>query len=77
MIVSLRKWLQIGKFVVAFVIFAYVLFHLLQVMSVWIEPDYRYREPAGRAVKVFHDQVVDVESMNAKERLKFFYWYGE
>jgi hypothetical protein len=65
------------KFFMAFVIFAYVLFHLLQVVTAWIEPDYRYREPTGRAVKVFSDVGAREAEMSAKDRLKFFYWYGE
>jgi hypothetical protein len=65
------------KFLLAFVIFAYVLYHLLQVVTAWIEPDYRYREPAGKAVKVFSDMGAGDVQMSAKERLKFFYWYGE
>jgi hypothetical protein len=46
---------------------------------VWIQPMDPYREPMGRAIKVFHYE--EASSINEDwtwlDRLKFFYWFGE
>lgn len=77
MIVSLRRWMYLAKFLTAFLVLTYMLFHALQLLSGWIEPTQRYKEPNGRAVKVFQPGAADDASASMTERLKFFYWYGE
>lgn len=76
MIISFGKWLRRGKFVVLFVFFTYLLYYALMIVSQWIEPVQRYREPKGHAVKAFYQQG-SLEEMTMKERLRLFYWIGE
>ncbi len=65
------------KFLLLFVIFTFALYHFMVLVSSWLEPPQKYREPAGKAVKVFHHQISQVEKEPISERLKLFYWYGE
>jgi hypothetical protein len=50
---------------------------MLIAVTQWIEPTQRYKEPAGRAVKVFQDQVSISDQGSMRDRLKLFYWLGE
>jgi hypothetical protein len=82
MIFSLKRLLSGMKMVILFIIFTYFLYHLLGLVNNWIEPMNRYKEPNGRAVKVFQYERPSmdkgsVDSVDMVERLKFFYWYGE
>lgn len=77
MIFSFRKLKDQMKFVLVFVLFTYALYHLLVVVTQWIEPTHRYRQPTGKAVKVFQDHVTITEQGPMAERLKLFYWMGE
>jgi hypothetical protein len=78
MIVSVRKWLMRAKFAMLFVVLTAVAFSLFRLISAWIEPAQRYKEPTGKAVKVFEQRQSRYdEAGSALERLKLFYWYGE
>ncbi|BFH13247.1 YqzK family protein [Paenibacillus melissococcoides] len=78
MIVSLRKVLDRLKFVALFLLLTYAMAHLLGSVSDWISPVDKYREPQGKAVKVFQTEgMADMEPHTFKERLRLFYWLGE
>ncbi|HZG55407.1 DUF4227 family protein [Paenibacillus sp.] len=77
MIVPLKRWLHRLKFIVLFIALTYAIYHVFDVVTAWIEPD-KYREPGGRAVKVFrHEADAAPAYDSALERLRLFYWYGE
>lgn len=76
MIISLRKWLDRGKFVLLFLVMTFVLHQLFVWFSAWLEPTYRYRTPSHRAVKAFEDGG-GWDSSSWPDRLLFYYWYGE
>ncbi|WP_274364437.1 DUF4227 family protein [Paenibacillus thermotolerans] len=78
MILSFRRALERLKFLVLFAVFTYVLYHLFGYVSAWVGPD-KYREPEGKAVKAFNssDTVPGFDHETFKDRLRFFYWYGE
>ncbi len=76
MIVSLRKVMERGKFVILFIVLTFLLYHAFGIISAWIQPVERYREPKGRAVKVFQNGGFS-ENGSMADRLKLFYWYGE
>lgn len=47
-------------------------------LSDWIYPVDKYREPHGKAVKVFRwEDGLDKEHMTFTERLRLYYWLGE
>ncbi|WJH34262.1 DUF4227 family protein [Paenibacillus aurantius] len=77
MIVSVRKIAQRFKLILLFVALTVCLYQLLALAQPWIKPVDRYREPTGRAVKVFRDEAVREEQLTMGERLKRFYWYGQ
>jgi hypothetical protein len=77
MIFYVRNWLLKGKFVLIFVILTCTLYQLLMVVTQWIEPKDRYKEPVGRSVKVFQNHVSLMDQGPMGERLKLFYWLGE
>jgi hypothetical protein len=77
MVISLRKWMKRGKFLILFLVFTYLIFLLLNKISLWVEPEHRYNQPIGDAVKVtLQDGMYNGEN-SVKDRLRFFYWYGE
>ncbi|WP_248925340.1 DUF4227 family protein [Paenibacillus hamazuiensis] len=78
MVLYMRRWVQRVKFMLLFCVCTFVLYHLLLIFSEWVEPMQKYKEPSGRAVKVFqhqHASISDLGSMS--DRLRLFYWYGE
>jgi hypothetical protein len=77
MIFYVRNWLLRGKFVLVFVVLTYMLYHFLLVVTEWIQPAERYKEPFGKSVKVFHNHVSMTDRGPMGERLKLFYWLGE
>lgn len=77
MIVSLRKWIERVKFMLLFVVLTFVLYQLLAVLSTWMEPVHKYKQPTGSAVKVFKQDSGTMDAEGMAERLKLFYWYGE
>ncbi|UUZ79526.1 YqzK family protein [Paenibacillus sp. P26] len=78
MIFHLRKWKDRFRFVLLFAAFTFIIYHMLLLVSRWIEPVQKYKEPAGGAVKVFQDEQLTLrDSVSMGERLKLFYWIGE
>lgn len=75
--VHARRWFERLKFMVVFILFTYALYHMLMILTAWIEPGPRYKEPSGKAVKVFQDHVSLTDEGPMGERLKLFYWLGE
>lgn len=77
MIFSLRKVLERVKFIILFLIMTFLIYHLMNMVSGWIVPQYRYEEPSGRAIKAF--ELVDStrDTLTFRDRLRLFYWYGE
>ncbi|MDF2922055.1 MAG: hypothetical protein K0R57_969 [Paenibacillaceae bacterium] len=77
MILSLRKWIERAKFIALFVVLTFVLYQILAVLSSWMQPVHKYRQPVGRSVKVFQQEKGTMDAESISERLKLFYWYGE
>lgn len=77
MIVSFRKWWVRAKFVAVFVILTVLLYELLHMIGGWIEPAQRYKEPSGKAVKVFRQEEAGLVQDTMLNKLLFFYRYGE
>jgi hypothetical protein len=79
MIFSLRRMIEWIKLLILFILLSFVFYHLISWMVVWIQPIDPYREPMGRAIKVFHydDASSTVGEWHWIDRLKFFYWFGE
>lgn len=77
MIISLGKWINRAKIVVFFFVLTFVLYHVLQWVSDWLMPNHRFDEPGGQAVKASAMQAAAQGEAGFRERLRFFYWYGE
>ncbi|MCG7406345.1 YqzK family protein [Paenibacillus sp. ACRRX] len=78
MIVSVRRWAGRLRFVALFLVCTYAMVQILGIMSSWIAPVDKYKEPQGRAIKVFHsDPNIRMEPDTITERLRLFYWMGE
>jgi hypothetical protein len=78
MIISLRRWVEWGKFFLLFILLTLLFYQLIAFFGPLLEPKPRYREPSGRAVKVFAQMGTHPsEEMGIKERLLLFYWMGE
>ncbi|MCP1307190.1 DUF4227 family protein [Paenibacillus tyrfis] len=77
--VRARKWLGRFRFALLFVVFTFALYHMLLAVTRWLEPEPKYKEPAGRAVKAFqNDKTASVsDKIKMSERLKLFYRIGE
>lgn len=77
MVISLRKWIERFKFLILFLVLTYLIFLLLNKVSLWVEPEHKYNQPIGDAVKVtIHNDFYE-GGASVKDRLRFFYWYGE
>ncbi|MEI7024632.1 DUF4227 family protein [Paenibacillus sp. y28] len=77
MIFSVRKWWMRGKFVFMLLLLSFLLYHLFQFVSSWVEPMQRYKEPSGRAVKAFEPDGEPARPETVLDRLILFYWIGE
>ncbi|MGG6309679.1 DUF4227 family protein [Paenibacillus macerans] len=78
MVISLRKWLRSGKYLVLFVALAYTLYRALGMLDEYVFREDKYRVPEGSAVKVFHADIPGSGEMETMaDRLKLFFWYGE
>lgn len=75
---SIRKWMGRMRFMLLFLAFTFAMYHMLLMVTRFIEPMPKYKEPAGRAVKVFQNEHASIStSASMGERLKLFYWIGE
>jgi len=77
MVLSMRKWWARAKFIALFLVFTYVIYHVLHNLSSWIAPHHRFGEPSGHAVKAYAAEEAARDSAAFGDRLRFFYWYGE
>ncbi|NHN28801.1 DUF4227 family protein [Paenibacillus agricola] len=77
MILYVREWLVRGKFLLFFLVLTSILYQILLLVTQWIEPKERYKEPLGQSVKVFQNHVSLSDQAPMGERLKLFYWLGE
>lgn len=76
-IISLRKWVNRAKYVFVFLVLAFLLYHVFQLISDWLVPNHRFGRPDGEAVKASAVQAAADGGAGFRERLRFFYWYGE
>lgn len=79
MILQLRRLWEWTKLILLFIVFTLVGYALIGLVAGWLEPSYRFEEPAGRAIKVFsyEEPIHNMPQMRDWERLKLFYWIGE
>lgn len=76
MILHLRRMWDWVKLLLLFIVFTLIGYMLIGLLADWLKPSYRFKEPAGRAVKVFSVDSPPSE-VSDWERLKLFYWTGE
>ncbi len=77
MVVSARSWLRRLFFIVLLSFFTIAMYGGCRFIATWIAPDDPYRVPQGKALKVFNEERLHMDSTTFSERLKLFYWYGE
>ncbi|WP_018131895.1 DUF4227 family protein [Effusibacillus pohliae] len=74
----LLRWVQM---VVLVCLFSFVLFKMMEIVHVWMQPVDKYKQPKGNSLKVNGDFDLEqpVEDVTAAiiERLKMFYRLGE
>jgi hypothetical protein len=75
LIIVYRKWAERLRYLLLFILLSMFLYHMMAWVAPLIEPSQKYREPSGRAVKVFQSKVLGNEG-TFTERLRFFYWFG-
>ncbi|MBP1155171.1 MULTISPECIES: DUF4227 family protein [unclassified Paenibacillus] len=74
----IRKWMGRMRFLLLFVVFTFAMYHMLLMVTRFIEPMPKNTEPAGSAVKVFQSEnASESPKVSMGERLKLFYWIGE
>jgi hypothetical protein len=78
-IIQVKKLLEIGKIFIIFTTLTIFFYGLILWIGDKVEQINRDEDPKGRAVKV--SQIIDHPSMNNiedfKNRLYFYYWFGE
>jgi hypothetical protein len=79
MIFHARKWIERFRFILLFVAFTIILYHGLLLVTRFLEPANKYKEPIGHAVKVFQSEpsIFPDSYVSMGERLKLFYRIGE
>lgn len=87
MVLSARKIVRRLKLIVLFLFLTFCLYKGLVLVQEWIQPVDKYREPVGRAIKVFgvgaeEKDIIRREALrdggiSAAEQLKRFYRIGE
>lgn len=78
MIISLKRWIHRAKFIIIFMVCTYLVFEILTTVTAWISPVDKYREPHGKAVKVFNPNAeMLIQSDAFADRLLLFFWLGE
>ncbi|WP_379140657.1 DUF4227 family protein [Paenibacillus sp. sgz500992] len=77
MIISVPGTVRRLYFLTLLVALSCFLYYALSWLSGWISPIDHYEIPEGTAVRAFEDAPVSVDSLNAGERLRLYYWYGE
>ncbi|CAM4506894.1 DUF4227 family protein [Paenibacillus typhae] len=77
MIVSVPKTVRRLYFMTLLVAFSCLLYYALNWIGGWISPVDHYDIPEGSAVRAFQDVPRTGDELNAAERLRLYYWYGE
>lgn len=81
MIISLRKISRWMQMMILVCLFSFILYKMLGVVQVWIQPVDKYREPIGDSLKVNAENAkrpTDADWLNDLiTRLKLFYFVGE
>lgn len=88
MIISIRRLLEGVKLLLLFVVCTFVFYSVVSFFTEVIQPADPYRKPEGKAVKVtsfyyqgvenFYYQETEASEWDwFKNRLMFYYWYGE
>ncbi|MRN53511.1 DUF4227 family protein [Paenibacillus monticola] len=80
MIVSLPKTVRRLYMMIMFVALSYLLYYALSLLGEWLSPIEDYGIPEGSAVRAFHDGEPVTRSddgLNTRQRLRFYYWFGE
>lgn len=77
MIIPLGKWLKRAKAVAFFLLLAGVLHGGFDWLGERLMPYRKFAEPDGRAVKVNAVREAAEGEAGFRERLRFYYWYGE
>jgi len=71
------KWWSRLRFTLLFLVLTVVVHSLFNWFQGWLKPADPYREPSGRAAKVFHSGEGNDPNGSPGDRLRLFYWYGE
>lgn len=71
------KWWSRLQFTLLFLIMTVVAHSLFGWFQSWLKPADPYKEPEGRAAKVFRSGRGDDPATSPGDRLRLFYWYGE
>ncbi|WP_123040867.1 DUF4227 family protein [Cohnella candidum] len=71
------KWWSRLQFTLFFLVLTVVVHGLFGWFHGWLKPQDPYKEPEGRAAKVFHSGTGDDPETSPGDRLRLFYWYGE
>ena len=78
MVISLRAWLKMTRYMILFAALVYFFYHLLTGVARFTSPVDHYRIPTGYSVKAFQSDAEQPSQMGSMaERLLFYYWYGE
>jgi len=77
--VQLQKMLDICKLLLVFTTLTLFFYGMIVWVVEKIEPPHRYNQPKGKAVKVlqFENLPVMKNMDDFKNRLLFYYWFGE
>ncbi|MBW5446715.1 DUF4227 family protein [Cohnella sp. CFH 77786] len=71
------KWWERLKFTLFFLVLTVIVHSLFGWFHGWLKPQDPYKEPEGRATKVFRSGSGDDPDVSPGDRLRLFYWYGE
>lgn len=81
MIISLSRISRWMQMMILVCLFSFILYKMLEVVQVWIQPVDKYREPRGDTLKVnaeHAERQTDAAWLNELiTRLKLFYFVGE
>ncbi|WP_138493010.1 DUF4227 family protein [Paenibacillus pinistramenti] len=77
MVISIRKWFRLLRFLILFVMLVYVFSKWFGILEHWLYPADPYRYPEGSAVKAGSTAVQQEGQEEMLERLKLFYRLGE
>lgn len=77
MIVSVPKTVRKLYFMIMFVALSYLLYYAMNWLGEWISPIENYGIPEGSAVRAFDHADLGDDGLDTRQRLRFYYWYGE